>query len=517
MSPAASQVRTDVRRTLARNTTWNYVGLAVNLVTNFLLFPFVVRTVGDAAAGVWLLLGSITGYMGLMELGIVPSLTQHVAAAMGRGTSRDVDRAASTALAMLIGLMVLALQSLWFVPALVGMLQVPAHMHQTAEAILMVSLTGFALKMPQAAFQALLLGCQRQDRANQLWVLLAFAKALATVALLLTGFGILAVVVAEAALHLLAGVLQVRWARQELPTLVLRWQDVESGLARQLVGLGGALLLTNICALVIEQTDRLVVGAFLPIEQVTHYAAGFKLYMLAFAVPTTLVQAVAPLAGLLHGRDDRPALTSLFLRMTKYTAAVAMLLVGSLAFASGALLDVWMGGGFVEVRHVVQVLCAAFAVTAFNHAGYSALIGTRRIAPLLWRYWLPQAILNLVVSVWLVHSLGIVGVALGTAIPALVLEPVFLSYLLREMRVGWREFLASTAVPVVAPAVVAFAPLAVAYHSFAPSSRALLVVAALCCVLYATLFWFLGLGRGERADLIDVLARRTGTSLAQSA
>ena len=69
----------DVRRTLTRNTAWNYTGFAVNLLTNLLLFPYVVHEIGDAAAGIWLLLGSVTGYMGLLELGLVPSLAQSVA------------------------------------------------------------------------------------------------------------------------------------------------------------------------------------------------------------------------------------------------------------------------------------------------------------------------------------------------------------------------------------------------------------------------------------------------------
>ena len=96
--------RMDVRRVLARNTAWNYGGFAINLVTNLLMFPFVVHRLGDAASGVWLLLAAVTGYMGLLELGIVPSLTQTVAAALARGERDGASRAASSSLALLVGL-----------------------------------------------------------------------------------------------------------------------------------------------------------------------------------------------------------------------------------------------------------------------------------------------------------------------------------------------------------------------------------------------------------------------------
>jgi O-antigen/teichoic acid export membrane protein len=512
-----SAARSDVRRTLARNTTWNYVGFIVNLATNLLLFPFVVGTVGDAAAGIWLLLGSVTGYMGLLELGLVPSLSLHVAESLGRGTTSEVNRGASTALALLVLLMVVALQMLWLVPGLVGILQVPPAMHESAVAILSVSIAGVALRMPLAAFQALLLGCQRQDRANQLWVGLALAKAVATVGLLVAGFGILAIVTMDAALHLLAGIPQVRWVRRELPDLSVGWRHIDSRLGRRLVAFGGVLLLTGVCSLVIEQTDRLVIAAFLPIAEVTHYSVAFKLYMVAFALSTTLVQAVGPLAALLHGRGDRDGLRALFLRMTKYTAAVAMLFVGTLTFASGALLHVWMGPRYVDTRHIVVILCTSFAVTAFNHAGYSALIGMRRISPMLLRYFVPQAVANLVLSLWLVRSLGIVGVAIGTALPALLLQPVYLAFMLRELGVSWRTFFRDTVLPVVAPALAAFAPLAALSMHTAPDAAVRLVMAPACCALYLAIFWFGALGLSERAEFITVLTRRTRTPLEQSA
>src|SRR6187401_2528393 len=183
-------MQADVKRILVRNAAWNYVGFAVSLVTNFLLFPFVVHRAGEASAGVWLLLGSLTGYMGLLELGIVPSLTQHVATALGAGRRDEVNRAASTALAILVGMMGVALQVLWLVPTLIASLNIPPELQADARALMTIALVGFAAKMPLAAFQALLLGCQRQDRCNQLWIVLAVGKAGATVVLLLSGFGL---------------------------------------------------------------------------------------------------------------------------------------------------------------------------------------------------------------------------------------------------------------------------------------------------------------------------------------
>ena len=65
-----------IRKVLVRNTAWNYVGFLVNLASNLLLFPIAIARMGDAATGIWLLIGSIGGYMGLLQLGIAPAVAQ---------------------------------------------------------------------------------------------------------------------------------------------------------------------------------------------------------------------------------------------------------------------------------------------------------------------------------------------------------------------------------------------------------------------------------------------------------
>jgi O-antigen/teichoic acid export membrane protein len=492
----------NVKRVLVRNTAWNYVGFTVNLATNLLLFPYVVHRIGDAAAGIWLLLGSVTGYMGLLELGLVPSLAQSVAADSGRGDRHGLNEAASTTLAVLCTLATIPLLSLLAVPRLLEILQVPAALQVQARTVFLVAITGFALRMPLAAFQAVLLGTQRQDRCNQLWILIVAAKFLGAVALLLSGYGLVAIVTMEALVHLLAGIPQSRWAFREVPGLKLRPGLVRLARARSLVTFGGTLLVLSVCSLVSEQTNRLVIAGFLPVAMVTYFAAGWKLYQFAYAVPTTLVQAVSPLAAHLHGRGDDAGLRALFLRMTKYTTGLAWPLTLSLGFCAAALLRAWMGPAFAAHYRVVQVLVVAFGVTAYNHVGYSILVGTKRIGPVLWRYQLPQAVMTLALSVWLVGSLGIVGVAIGTTLPAVLLEYVFLQFLLSELRVGWKAFARRVVLPTAGPAVVAFAPLGLAYGLLGVGAIALIGVAALCSAIYAGLFWTLSLDRSERRELI---------------
>ena len=491
----------DIKRVLARNTAWNYAGFALNLGTNLVMFPYVVHRIGDAAAGVWLLLSSITGYMGLLELGIVPSLAQTIAACRARRESQAVSRISSSALALLVLLAAFSLLLVPAVPTLVRALGISDVLRPEALLAFTIAIVGFALRMPQATLQGILLGYQRQDRCNQLWIALGLAKFGAAVVVLAAGYGLVGLVFVEAALHLLAAILQFRWVRAEDSTLGLSWRLVNVDDARRLLSFGSALLAVTICSLVIEQTDRLVIAAFLSVTMVTYYAAAWKIYMLSFALTTTLVQAVSQIAAGLNARGDRDAVRRLFLRWTKYTVAVAWPMVFSFALAGGFLLKVWMGDRYVSALPVVQVLLVGFVITAHNHAGYSVLIGMRRVGPMVGRYFAPQAVLNLVLSIWLVRRFGNVGVALGTLLPAILLEYAFLDFVLSEVGVAWREFLRGAVGPVAAAAFISYLPLLLAYNRLAAESALLPAIAVACGAAYTLVLWRL-LDEGEREALI---------------
>jgi O-antigen/teichoic acid export membrane protein len=298
--------------------------------------------------------------------------------------------------------------------------------------------------------------------------------------------------------------------------LELSWRLVNRRDISHLLSLGGAVLAVSLSSIVIEQTDRLVVAAFLPIADVTHYAAAWKIYMLAFALTTTVVQAMSPVSAELFGRADHSALTALFLRTTKYSLILAWPLVLSLGFTGGFLLHIWMGDSYVSSLAVIQVLLFGFIVTAHNHAGYSALMGMRRVGPTVWRYFVPQAVLNLAFSILLIRRFGITGVAFGTMMPAVALEGLYLGFMLPELGVTWKDFVQQVVVPVATPALLAFGPLAFVYSQLDHRSAVLPLVAVCCGVIYAVLIWR-RLDMDERSDVVayvpSVLRRRMRVTL----
>src|SRR5258706_16247164 len=90
-------------RIILRNIFSNWTGYLITMVAGFLLSPFVVNHLGNTGYGIWTLVLSLTGYFGMLDLGIRSSVGRFVARYLALNNDGNVNRTVSTALALLGG------------------------------------------------------------------------------------------------------------------------------------------------------------------------------------------------------------------------------------------------------------------------------------------------------------------------------------------------------------------------------------------------------------------------------
>ncbi len=58
MSPETVASRMSIKRTVVRNASWSWAGMATNMVAGFVTTPFLVRQLGDTDYGLWIVIAS---------------------------------------------------------------------------------------------------------------------------------------------------------------------------------------------------------------------------------------------------------------------------------------------------------------------------------------------------------------------------------------------------------------------------------------------------------------------------
>jgi hypothetical protein len=83
---------------IIKNVSSSWFALGTSVVVGFFLWPFILHRLGEDAAGIWVLIFSITGYYGIFDLGIRSSVIRYVAKAKATNDPAQASRLVSTSL-----------------------------------------------------------------------------------------------------------------------------------------------------------------------------------------------------------------------------------------------------------------------------------------------------------------------------------------------------------------------------------------------------------------------------------
>ena len=95
----------------SRTAVANAIGYAVAIAISFVQAPFLIHHLGDERYGIWTLIGLVSGYYGLLDLGTRGAMGYFVARARARNATVEIAELTATAFWFLVaaGLLVLVL------------------------------------------------------------------------------------------------------------------------------------------------------------------------------------------------------------------------------------------------------------------------------------------------------------------------------------------------------------------------------------------------------------------------
>lgn len=419
------------RRALASNGAWNVATMLAGAVAVFGLRPFVVASLGDALFGVWSIVAAMTSYMGsgVADLGVRPAIVHFVAKHDALGDADAVNRYVNTAFVVFAatGTAVLLLTGL-AVPLLPRLFDIAPDAIGDARWALGLSGLDIALAMPLNAYSAVLVGKQRFVLLNQVNLLVLVGKSAAIVALLSAGHGIVALALVNLAGSVLEMGAKSFAAFRIEPRLRFAPGLARRDAAKELLKYGGLAVIVSLSLVLVWQTDAIVIGAMISVPAVTWFANGSCLPAKARDLTVAAGRVLEPAAGALDATGDVAAIR----RMIGNGAKTLLLLAGPMlcyfVVVGDAFLARWFGESHRPVSgHVLAILALGAAGPIASYPFVSVMYGANRMKTLA-ILAIVEGTVNLGLSLVLARSHGVVGVALGTAIPAAVFHGLLIPH-----------------------------------------------------------------------------------------
>lgn len=418
-----------------RNVLANWGSFLVTATAGLFVSPFVVHQLGTSAYGVWVIIGSLTGSMTILDLGVRSAVTRFVAREHARGAHDSAGRIVSTAQLMFLAAGVLAILiagglslgvTNWFT--------IPAELHATARLVLLVSGFSIAIILNISLFGGILVGVQRLDIIGFSEIVMELVRVALVLIILSRGGGILGLALIGLFLAFSRYSYQRYAARGAYPELRLAFRRPRGADVRAILDVSIFSTLIYVSGSVIAQASTLVVGAMLPISMVTFFAIGGTLPLYARALNRPIAQTVHPRASRHDALNDAVGLQALILNTGRYSTLVVLPLAATFIFRGHTFIGIWMGEEFKALSgYVLLVLSIGLVFSVSRHVMQAAFVGSgrhRHLAP----SHISEAVLVALLSVLFVWRWGVQGAAWAVVIPGLVMCLVVFPWL------SWRHF-----------------------------------------------------------------------------
>lgn len=194
---------------------------------------------------------------------------------------------------------------------------------------------------------------------------------------------------------------------------------------------GIRFFLIGIAAMVVWNTDNLVISNFLGIEKVTPYAVTFKLYYILFNLIFILNTSILPVLAKEFGNNNWEWINKVYEKLL-----IIITIFGGLTWVGGIyflkdIVYLWTGpSGYAGIIAVLALGGYSYLLSMVNlNAGIINSFNYIKGMPLVG--WL-EALLNIGFSIFLLKYFGIGGVALGTFLGSLLSVTWILPYVITK-------------------------------------------------------------------------------------
>lgn len=480
--------------TILKNSLANYCGFFISLAIAFFLSPFLVHTLGDTRYGIWSIAASLSGYMSLLDMGISSSLTRYVAKYKTLNKEDTLNSIISSAcfLLLLCSSSVIALSPLVSY-LIVTYLQFDATLVKIVQTLIIIISFDVALFLAAGTFRGIFQGLQRYDITNIAHIITSISNAALFYIFLTRGYGLITMGLISISGKTITITIFTLLIKKKFTFINISWKSVSRKSIRTIFSHSTFSFINIVASQIAYYSDTFVIGFFINAATITYYSIAWSLteYIKKFCISFTNV--FIPAASAYDAaKDGYDQIRQLLYSGTKYALVFIGLFCVGLMILGGPFIDCWMGDIYGQKSRPILFL---FTISHFfvlpQLISQSILMGMTRHQIVAYGN-LVVSFVNLTLSILLVQKYGMVGVAIGTTIPQMILSGLIVPYqTCKIIETSPFHFFQMTYGKVAIPIIILLGSLIMLGNFIKPTSFLLIFSEAIACALVYFLSVFL--------------------------
>lgn len=500
---------------IVAGTALSYLNIGISLLSNIILVPMYLYYLGKEQYGLWIVVLSIVGFLGLSNLGIAQVVSNLVAGANAKKEYDNIRAIVTTGywLYVIVAFFVLVfvLGAVLLAP-LKSFFKVSSSLEKIVVPVLIISSVFFLLQLPLTIFRVTLRSLNMIYKEQIFAIIFTVIQFVGVLVILLLGIGIIGLSVFYGVVGVLSGLILFMYLRSIVPGISVSREFFNKKLAKELMTPGIYFFILQLSGGLIFSTDNIIISAVLGTAVVAPYAVAFRFLMIISGIPSVLTSNMLPAITSSYVLNNRKYLSDSYTNVLSLCFGFGILVVFLLISVGPDLMIKWVGIENYVGNSTFYLFIVLIFIQIILWPSDSILMGTTRhrgyaIMALF------EGFLNLSLSLWWVHIWGVAGVAAATLTARLATNGWFIFYRAYTItEVGMKVFFT-----IIKPFILPMLGTLIIIHilnlmPFMGWYRIILNISSIC-VVFASSFYFLSMDRNKRLDINRIIRGYYGTDL----
>ena len=412
-------------RRAALTTATAMVARGLGIFTGLAWVRLSLSYLGKERYGLWMAIGSIVTWANLADLGLARGMQNHLSEANGRDDRELASRYVATGLVSLtvlaLALAVVVAPLIFIVPWSSVLNVKDPSLAEEARYVVAAVFACFLLEFPLSVVPTIYAAYQRGYVANLFNILGSLVSLGTLIGVTRFQMTLPMLILATGGSAVLINLVNFGYVLKEMPWLRPRLRFASLSTLRRLAGTSVALFVFQIGALLINETQNVIIARRLGLSQVAEWSVFSRVYLLPAIFIQMIDSPLIPAFREAHVRGEHDWLRTAFWRVTKLKMVIALvaaglyLVCGNLAatLLSGQSMvfsrDIWLAAGFLLIVAIWNV--------SFN----DLMIAVDRLRLLVITV-LVNGLVTPVLSYVLAPRWGLLGVVLATPVFSLLVS-----------------------------------------------------------------------------------------------
>lgn len=492
----------------------SYAQMALNVVVGLVYTPLMIRLLGQNEYGLYNTVASTISMLSILNLGFGSGYIRYFAKYKANKDTDSINKLNGLFLMVFLIIGSIALMCglyLTYNLELVFDKGLTLAEYRTAKILMLLFTVNLTISFPMSVFANIISANERFIFLKLLGMMKTVGSPLLTIPLLLMGKGSVAVVAVTLLISLLVDTVYLYYVFRVLHNKFV-FRDFEKGIFKSLFAYTVFIALNVIIDQINWNVDRVILGRYRGTASVAVYSVGATLQTYYQMFSTSISGIFGPRIHHIVNSGKSAAersrvLTSLFIKIGRIQYLVLALVCSGLIFFGREFIYFWAGPGYDEAYIVALLLIIPVTIPLIQNLGIEIQRAQNQHQFRSVAYAL-MAVVNLILSIFLVQRYGAPGAAFGTTL-ALILANGLIMNIYYQKKCGinvvqfWKN-IGRMSLGLVVPCV--YGCLIKRFFDFY-SIMALGAGILTYMLVYALSMWFFGINREEKGMVHTVLSK----------